>query len=314
MRILIFGTGGVGGYFGGRLAASGEDVTFIARGEHLHALREDGLRIVSSRGNLHLKAVKASDDPRSAGSVDLVLVGVKLWDTEAAAQAIAPIVGPNTAVVSFQNGVDAVDIFTQRLGRERVMGGIAQIAAVIERPGVIRHNGTMQKLTFGELDGSTSARTQALFAACQKAGIDAVLSDSIQRVIWEKFVFIVGLSAMTTLTRLPIGAVREDPTTRALLLDVMREAAAVGRAKGADLPADAAENQLKFMDGLPHDMIASMLGDLNRGRRLELPWLSGAVVRFGEQLGVATPANRFVYAALKLHADGRRADARKTPT
>jgi 2-dehydropantoate 2-reductase len=258
--------------------------------------------------------VKASDDPRTAGSVDLVLVGVKLWDTEAAAQAIAPIVGPNTAVVSFQNGVDAVDIFTQRLGRERVMGGIAQIAAVIERPGVIRHNGTMQKLTFGELDGSTSARTQALFAACQKAGIDAVLSDSIQRVIWEKFVFIVGLSAMTTLTRLPIGAVREDPTTRALLLDVMREAAAVGRAKGADLPADAAENQLKFMDGLPHDMIASMLGDLNRGRRLELPWLSGAVVRFGEQLGVATPANRFVYAALKLHADGRRADARKTPT
>jgi 2-dehydropantoate 2-reductase len=314
MKILIFGTGGVGGYFGGRLAASGEDVTFIARGEHLHALREDGLRIVSSRGNLHLKAVKASDDPTSAGSVDLALVGVKLWDTEAAAQAIAPIVGPNTAVVSFQNGVDAVDIFTQRLGRERVMGGIAQIAAVIERPGVIRHNGTMQKLTFGELDGSMSARTQALFAACQKAGIDTVLSDSIQRVIWEKFVFIVGLSAMTTLTRLPIGAVREDPTTRALLLDVMREAAAVGRAKGMDLPADAAENQLKFMDGLPHDMIASMLGDLNRGRRLELPWLSGAVVRFGEQLGVATPANRFVYAALKLHADGRRADARKSQT
>jgi 2-dehydropantoate 2-reductase len=314
MKILIFGTGGVGGYFGGRLAASGEDVTFIARGEHLKALREDGLRIESGRGNLHLKTVKAGDVPASGGRVDLVLVGVKLWDTEASAQAIAPIVGPNTAVVSFQNGVDAVDIFTRRLGRERVFGGSAHIAAVIERPGVIRHNGTMQKLTFGELDGSPSARTQALFAACQKAGIDTVLSDNIQRVIWEKFTFLVGLSAMTTLTRLPIGAVREDPTTRALLLDVMREAAAVGRARGVDLPADAAENQLKFTDSLPHDMIASMLGDLNRGRRLELPWLSGAVVRLGEQSGVATPANRFVYAALTLHADGRRADAPKPPT
>ncbi|UCH53258.1 MAG: 2-dehydropantoate 2-reductase [Pseudomonadota bacterium] len=313
MKILIFGSGGVGGYFGGRLAASGEDVTFLARGEHLQALRQDGLYIQSALGDLHLRSVQATDDPASVGPVDLILVGVKLWDTEAAAKAIAPIVGPNTAVVSFQNGVDAVDVFTRALGRERVMGGIAHIAAVIERSGVIRHNGTMQRLTFGELDGSKSARTTALLAACRRAGIDVVISQDIQRVIWEKFVFIVGLSAMTTLTRLPIGAVRTDPDTRAMLLDVMQEAAAVGRAKGVNLPPEAADGQLNFMDGLPYDMIASMLGDLNRGRRLELPWLSGAVTRLGEPLGVATPVNKFVYAALKLHADGRRADAVSQP-
>lgn len=309
MKILVFGTGGVGGYFGGRLAASGEDVTFVARGEHLNALRAHGLRIESSVAPLHLGAVKATDDPASAGAVDLVMVGVKLWDTEAAAQTIAPIVGPETTVVSFQNGVDAVDIFTNRIGREHVIGGIAHIAAVIERPGVIRHNGTMQRLTFGELDGRKSARTEALFTACNKAGIDTLLSDNIQRVIWEKFVFIVGLSAMTTLTRLPIGPVRDDPMTRALLASVMEEAAAVGRAKGVDLPDDAATRQLGFMDGLPYDMIASMLGDLNRGRRLELPWLSGAVMRLGKAHGVPTPANRFVCAALQLHADGRPAGA-----
>lgn len=169
MKIFIFGTGGVGGYFGGRLAASAEHVTFIARGAQGKALREDGLRIESGRGNLRLRPVKASADAARAGGVDLVLVGMKLWETEAAAQAVAPIVGPDTAVVSFQNGVDAVDIFTQRLGRGRILGGSAHIAAVLERPGVIRHSGSTQQRSFGELDGSSSPRTQALAAACQKA-------------------------------------------------------------------------------------------------------------------------------------------------
>jgi 2-dehydropantoate 2-reductase len=309
MKILVFGTGGLGGYFGARLAASGADVTFVARGEHLKAIRTHGLQIRSSLGDLLLKPATATDDPAGAGTVDLVMIGVKLWDTEAAVDAVAPAVGPQTAVVSFQNGVDAVDLLIGKYGRERVLGGIAHIAAVIEAPGVIRHNGTMQRLTFGELDGRRSARTERLLAQCQKAGIDAVLSDDIQRTIWEKFILIVGLSGMTALTRLPIGPIREDPLTRELLADIMHEAASVGIAKGAALGTDAADKQLALLDTFPYEMIASMLGDLRNGYRLELPWLSGGVVRLGEAAGVATPANRFVYAALKLHENGRHPSA-----
>lgn len=309
MKILILGTGGVGGYFGGRLAAGGADVTFVARGQHLRAIRDNGLRIESGLGNLHLERVNATDSPAEAGIADVVMIAVKLWDTASAAQAAAPAVGPETAVVSFQNGVDAVGILTRSFGAERVMGGIAHIAAFIESPGVIRHNGTLARLTFGELDGSRSPRAERLLAACLAAGFDTVLSDNVQRVIWEKFVFIVGLSGLTALTRLPIGPIREEPLTRELLAEVMREAAAVGSAQGVDLGADAIDRQLAFVDKLPQGMIASMLGDLRRGNRLELPWLTGAVVRLGRELGVPTPANAFVYAALKLHADGRPADA-----
>lgn len=305
MKILVLGTGGVGGYFGGHLAARGADVTFVARGQHLGALKRDGLRVESGVGQLHLQPVQATDNPGDAGVVDVVMIAVKLWDTESAARAALPAVGPQTAVVSFQNGVDAVDVLTRTFGAERVMGGVAHIAAVIESPGVIRHNGTLARLTFGELDGSRSARAERLLAACQGAAFDAVLSEHVQRDIWEKFVFIVGLSGLTALTRLPIGPIREDPLTRELFAEVMREAAAVGRAKAVDLGADAIERQLAFADKLPPGMIASMLGDLHRGNRLELPWLTGAVVRLGDALGVPVPANRFVYAALKLHAEGR---------
>jgi 2-dehydropantoate 2-reductase len=309
MKILVFGTGGVGGYFGGRLAASGAQVIFIARGEHLKAMQMSGLRILSGLGDAEIRPIDATDDVNSVGTVDLAMVSVKLWDTQAAARAIESVVGPQTAIVSFQNGIEAVDIMIKAYGRKRVIGGTAHIAAVIERPGVIRHNGTLQRLTFGELDGRFSARTQALYGACQKAGIEVSVSSDVQKLIWEKFVFIVGLSGMTALTRLPIGPVRQDPVTRTLLFDVMREAAAVGRAKGVTLDADTAKNQLAFMDERPDDMIASMLGDLQRGHRLELPWLSGAVVRLGDELGVATPANRFICAALKLHAEGSLANA-----
>jgi len=305
MRIVVFGAGGVGGYFGARLAASGANVTFIARGKHLEAMRSDGLRVHSPLGNLHIKPVKATDDPQVAASADLVLLCVKLWDTEEAVRALAKSLGPNTAVVSFQNGVDAIDTLTQRVGIDRVIGGLARIFAVIDRPGVIVHSGTIQKLTFGELNGRSSTRTANFLSACLTAGIDAELSPDILRSIWEKFVFIVGLSAMTSVTRLPIGPIRKDPYTRKLLLDIMHEAAAIGRARGVLLDTDAAERQLTYMDSLPDNMVASMTGDLNRGHRLELPWLSGAVVRMGKELGIATPANHFIYSALKLHADGR---------
>lgn len=304
MKIAIMGAGGVGGYFGGRLAASGADVTFIARGAHLEALGQNGLQILSPLGDARIQPVKAVADPAAIGPVDMVWLAVKLWSTEDAAAALGPLIGPGTGIVPFQNGVEAVDILTRQYGREHVLGGVAHIAAFIEAPGVIRHNGTMAKLTFGELDGRPTPRAEALLRACRQAGIDATLSEDILRAVWMKFVFLVGLSGMTSLTRMPIGPVREDPDTRPLLLRVMEEAAAVGRARGVPLAEDAATQQLAFADGLPRDMISSMLGDLRRGNRLELPWLSGAVVRLGKESGVPTPVNEFVVAALKLHAEG----------
>lgn len=305
MKIAIMGTGGVGGYFGAHLAAAGADVIFIARGEHLAAMRRDGLKVESALGNIHIQPAQATDDPKSIGAVDLVMIGVKLWSTHEAVETAKPLIGPGTAVVSFQNGVDAVDILTDAFGAEHVMGGVAHIAAAIDQPGVIRHSGTMQRLTFGELDERASPRARTFLDACLKAGIDAHLSANIQGVIWEKFVFLVGLSGMTSLTRLPIGPIREDPDTRAMLRGVMEEAARVGRTKGVDLAPDCIDRQLAFADSLPYDMISSMLGDLRRGNRLEVPWLSGAVVRLGGELGIETPLNRLIYTALKLHADGK---------
>jgi 2-dehydropantoate 2-reductase len=305
MRIAIMGSGGVGGYFGARLAQAGCEVAFIARGEHLAALRERGLVVESQLGDVYLPRVRATDNPTGLGPVDLVLIAVKLWDTETAAQMIAPLVGPGTAVVSFQNGVQKDDVLRRMVGNAAVMGGVCYIAATIARSGVIRHTGTMQRLVFGEYDGRKSNRAEALLAACRRAGIDAEVSPDIRRVIWEKFVFLVGLSATTATVRLPIGPIRSNPLTRAFLLDAMREVVAVGRAQGVALSADYAENRLAFCDGLPAEMTSSMHNDLDRGNRLELPWLSGGVVELGKIVGVPTPVNRVVNDILALHARGR---------
>ncbi|HXV07825.1 MAG TPA: 2-dehydropantoate 2-reductase [Burkholderiales bacterium] len=311
MKIAVVGAGGVGGYFGARLAASGQDVWFIARGAHLEAMRREGLRVLSANGDVLVKPVQATGRPSDVGTADLVMIAVKLWSTGEALRDARPMVGPDTAVVSFQNGVVAVDQVAEAYGRGRTLGGVAAIAAVIDKPGVIRHTGTMATLQFGELDGAMSPRIQALQQACEKAGIQGRATDAIQKAIWEKYVFLVGASAMTALTRLPLGSVREDPDTRALFAQIMAEAAALGRAKGVALDADLVDKLLGRLDGLPREMVASMLGDLERGNRLELPWLSGGVAAMGKEAGVATPANQFVYAALKLYVDGRPADARK---
>jgi 2-dehydropantoate 2-reductase len=310
MKIAVMGAGGVGGYFGAKLAASGEEVHFIARGAHLEAMQKNGLQVLSANGDVQLKPGNATGDPASVGPVDLVMIAVKLWSTEDALRVAKPMVGPNTAVVSFQNGVVAVDAITKAYGKERTLGGVANIAAVIEKPGVIRHTGTMAILSVGELDGKPSARTKTFLDACTKAGIQARVSDDIQKTIWEKYVFLVAASAMTSLTRLPLGAIREDPDTRALTKQIMSEVVAVGKAKAVNLDSDLADKLLERLDGMPREMVASMLGDLERGNRLELPWLSGGVVEMGKQLGVATPANGFIVAALKLYINGRPADAR----
>jgi 2-dehydropantoate 2-reductase len=309
MKIAVIGSGGVGGYFGGRLAASGQEVTFIARGAHLEAMKKDGLRVLSALGDVHLPKVNVTPDTAAVGPVDVVMIAVKLWGTEEAGQAARPLLGKDTMVVSFQNGVVAIDTLAPIVGKAHIAGGVSNIAALIEEPGVIRHNGNMASLFFGELDGKPSPRSEAFLDARKAAGINASLSPDINKAIWEKFVRLVTLSATTTLMRLPVGPIRSDPDTRALMQQVMEEVVAVGRGKGIRLDADIVASQMRVIDGYPPAMVASMCGDLRRGNRLELPWLSGHVARLGKELGIATPANQFVYAALKPYAGGRPAEA-----
>jgi len=305
MKIAVFGTGGVGGYFGARLAKAGADVHFIARGRHLAAIRENGLKIESALGALTLKPAQATDDPAAIGPADLAIVAVKLYDTDAAVQAMQPLVGPETTVMSLQNGITAHDTLAEAFGRERLIGGSCQIAAVIGAPGVVRHTGTMASVAFGEWDGGRTPRVEALLGACKKAGIDVTLSDNIDAVIWSKFIFLSAFSGITCMMRLPVGPIREDPETRALHRRAMEEASAVARKKGVRLPDELIDQRMAFTDGLPAEMYASMYHDLMAGKRLELNWLSGVVVRMGRALGVPTPAQESYWLALKLHADGR---------
>ena len=301
------GTGGVGGFYGGRLARAGCDVTFVARGAHLAALREHGLLIENEpQGNIHLRKVQVTDDPSSIATPDLVLIAVKLGATEDAVRAVKPIVGPQTAVLSLQNGVIKDDILRRAFGETAVMGGVGYVATHISRPGVIHQTGTIQRMVFGEYDGRRSARAEALLAAALKAGIQAELSSDVRRSIWEKYVFLVGLSGATATMRMRIGPIRANPQTRAFLFELMKETVAVGRAHGVALPEDYAQQRLAFADTVPHDMSSSLHHDLERGNPLEVEWLSGGVVRLGEQAGVATPANRAVWDVLALHAAGRK--------
>ncbi len=298
------GSGGVGGYFGARLVKGGADVTFIARGAHLAALRANGLTVESAHEPIRLPKVNVTDDPRSIGTVDMVLFGVKLWDTENAARSLLPVMGPQTGIISLQNGVQKDDTLRQVFGTDAVMGGAAYIAATIGQPGVIVHTGTMQRIVFGEYDGRRSERAQALLSAALAGGINAEISGDIRREIWEKYCFLVALSGATTSIRLPLGPIRSNPRTRQFAFDLMRETVAVGRALGVNLPEDFADQRGAFMDGLPADMTSSMHHDLQRGRPLELRWLSGGVVEMGTAAGVPTPVNRGVYDVLVLHADG----------
>jgi 2-dehydropantoate 2-reductase len=304
MKIVMMGSGGVGGYFGGRLAAGGADVHFVARGAHLEAMRSQGLTIEGGPAPLHLPQVPATNDPSSIDVADFVLIAVKLWDTAAAIEQVKPIVGPHTTVISFQNGVLKDRYLIDAFGVSRVMGGVGYVATRIDRPGVIRQTGPMQRLLFGELDGTTSERGQRLLEACLKGGIAAQLSADIRREIWQKYVFLVGLSGTTTTIRKPIGPIRENAQTRAFLRDVMREVVAVARGQGIDLPSDYAEHRLALADDVAHDMTSSMHHDLERGNRLEVRWLSGGVVELGEAVGVPTPLNRAIADILALHAAG----------
>ena len=304
MRIAVMGSGGLGGYFGARLAQGGADVHFIARGRHLQAMRSEGLRIVGPEP-MHVPKVQATDQPAKVGVVDFVLLAVKLWDTEQAIAQMRPMIGPQTTVISFQNGVLKDDYLRAAFDARQVMGGVGYVATTIESPGVIRQTGPMQRLLFGEFDGSLSARGEALLAACRAGGINAELSTDILREIWQKYVFLVGLSGTTTTMRQTIGPIRTNPQTRAFLLDVMREVVAVGRAHGVALAEDFAETSgLQRADSVAPDMTASMHHDLERGNPLEVRRLSGGVVELGRAKGVPTPLNRAVADILALYANG----------
>jgi 2-dehydropantoate 2-reductase len=305
MRIAVMAAGAVGGYFGGRLAAAGHDVSFIARGAHLDAIRNNGLVIDSTLGNLHLKNVKATSDPAEVGAVDVVLFAVKLWDTEIAAAAARPLAGPNTRVITLQNGVDSVERLAPILGAEQVVGGTTYMATVIAAPGVIRHTSSFAQMKVGRVDGRADARLGAFADAAKAAGIDIALSDDINADRWKKFVFLVGLSGATGAMRMPLGPILADPDTRAFFFDLMQEVVAVAHAQVVALPQNFAEERLAFADTTPPGFKASLLHDLERGNRIELDWLAGKVVELGRKAGIATPANAAVYAILKLHRMGR---------
>jgi 2-dehydropantoate 2-reductase len=303
MRIAIVGSGGVGGYFGGRLAEAGADVTFLARGPHLDALRARGLRITSPKGDVHLPRVKAVGDTRDIGPVDVVLFAVKLYDSDSAVATLAPLIGPATVVIPLQNGVDSVEMLRRAVGAEHAGGGTCYVSAVIAEPGVIRHT-AMDHLIFGEIDGTRSPRLEALLRACDPANFRSTLSGDVRLDIWTKFVRLSVLSGMTAVARSPLGVVCGDPELFDMLKEAAREALAVAHAKGLAVPETTVEDVARTSAALPPGTKSSMLEDLERGRRLELPWLSGAIVRIGREVGVPTPIHRFITAVLKPHANG----------
>jgi 2-dehydropantoate 2-reductase len=304
MRVAMVGSGGVGGYLGGRLAAAGSDVSFIARGAHLEALRARGLLIHSPLGDLHLAQVRATADPTEIGPVDVVFFTVKLYDTDSALALLPPLLGPETVVVPFQNGVETVDRLTAAIGREHTAGGTAYVTAVVAEPGVIRHTAN-NRFTFGELDGTRSRRLEQLREACQEGGIEATLTSQIDIELWTKFVWLTVLSGVTAATRCPVGTIRDDADLVALCQAGMLEGMAVARARGIALPLSVLDDLVPSLQRLPPHAKSSMLDDLERGRRLELPWLSGAMVRIGEELGVLTPTHRFITTILTPHVRGQ---------
>ncbi len=300
----IMGSGGMGGYIGAKLTQAGYKVSFIARGAHLEAMKNNGLKIEGPDEAFVIDPIRATNDPREIGPVDFVIFCVKLWDTEAAGEQCRDLVGPDTAVLSMQNGVDPEPILSRILGCEHVMGAVSEIGANIIEPGFVRRFTAFAIIRFGELDQSRSARSIQFSEAITAAELEADHVDSINLTIWDKFLWLVGASALNCVTRQPFGPVREDPDTRALLRQIMQEVMAVANAKDIPLTNKNIEARLDYIDSLPGQAKVSMAVDLERGNQLELPWLSGAVARMGQELSIPTPANNVICAALKHYVMG----------
>ncbi len=304
MKIAAMAAGAVGAYFGGRLQAAGNDVAYIARRAHLDALRKNGLTIESVHGDLHLPKVNATDDPKQVGPVDVVLFAVKLWDTETAAELAKPLVGPNTRVITLQNGVDSYERVSAILGKEQTCPGTAYIAAVLGGPGVMKHTSKFATMRVGRMDGKPDAKLAAFVEAAKAANIDIQPQDDMNRERWQKFIFLSSMAGVNCMTREPIGKVLADPDTRRFYRALMEECLKVGQKAGAKVPDSWVDDRMTFSDNAPPGMKASMFHDLEAGNRLELDWLTGKVVSLGHQLGVPVPASEAVYAAVKLHRMG----------
>jgi 2-dehydropantoate 2-reductase len=306
MRVAVMAAGAVGGYFGGRLSAAGHDVAFIARGAHGDALRRDGLKIESALGDLHLKKVNVTDDPKQVGPVDIVLFAVKLWDTETAGELTRALVGrPHTRVLTLQNGVDSVERLSPLLGDEATIAGTTYVVTNIAGPGVIRHTGTYAKIRCGRLDGRPDAVLEGYVEQMKAAGIDIAATRDMLLEIWKKFVLLSGTSGITASTRQPLGVIRADTDMRTFFFRLMHETMAVGRAAGVAFPPEfPAELERSVADFAPM-MKASMANDLHAGNRLELDWLAGKVVALGRKYGIPTPGQEAVYAILKPYRMGR---------
>lgn len=298
MRIAVFGAGGVGGYFGGRLAQAGDEVVFIARGEHLEAMQTNGLRIDSTKGDFQVKPVQATSDPRWVGTVECVLLTVKAWQVPEAAQALLPLVGEETGVVFLGNGVDAISQLSAVLGEQHVLGGRCQISSFIAAPGHIQHVGIEPRVAFNELDGRPSLRVERLRQAFERANVIVTVPEDIQAAIWEKFVFIAAVSGLGAITRAPFGVFRAVPETRQMLEQALDETVRVARAKKINLPEDTAAKTMANIDGMGADIVASMARDILAGHPSELGSQNGAVARMGLELGVPTPIHSFIYNSL----------------
>jgi 2-dehydropantoate 2-reductase len=305
MKILVMGSGGVGGYFGGRLAGAGHDVTFVARGAHLQAMRTEGLLLDSQLGNLHIKPAKVVENPADAGVPEIILFATKMGDTAGAARQLAPIVKNGVTIITFQNGVEGPDIIARELPEAHVVAGVARIASHISRPGVIEQRSPFARIEFGEPGGKANPLLETFHKACKDAGIDAIISSDIRRGVWMKFAMLAPFSGLTALTGHTAGPLRTNPETRKLFESAVREVIAVGTAEGVGFKDGDFESLMKTVDGNPPGMTSSMSHDRRAGKPLEVNYLSGAVVRIGEKHGVPAPTHRFITQALAIDAAGQ---------
>lgn len=308
MRVAIFGTGGAGGYFGAQLARAGEDVTFIARGEHLQAIRAHGLTVETPHGEIVIQPARATDDPSQAGVADVVLVGVKSWQVVEAAHAMRPLIGPETFAVPLQNGVEAASQLAEVLGANHVVGGVCGTLSWVIAPGRIRSIGDVHFVKLGELDNRVSERCERLRAAFERAGVNVEIPADIRQALWGKFLFVVSLGGVGAVTRVPVGVIRTVPETRQMLTRCMQEILAVARARDVPLADEIVANRLAFIDSLAPDGTTSLQRDIVEGKPSELEAWNGAVVRLGREAGVPTPLHEFIYHSLlpqEISARGR---------
>src|ERR1041384_1243688 len=299
MRIVVYGTGGVGGYFGGRLAQAGEEGTFIARGEQLRAIKANGLRVDSPNGDFVINPARATDDVNQVGEPDLVILGVKAWQVPDAARAIKPVVGSITTVLPLQNGVDAVPQLVDELGSKNVIGGLCRIVSFVVEPGHIRHAGFTPTIIIGELDNQRTERITKIEDVFKHAGLDTTIATDIQVALWTKFLFIASFSGVGALANAPAGVLRSDPKRRAQMLSAMQEIYALAHARGVKLPSDSVEKVMAAVDGLPDDATSSMQRDIAAGKASELESQNGAVVRMARESGIDVPTHALIYQSLK---------------